>query len=171
MAKSLRVRQELETLKPRLDEVLGNANAVVKERFPEEKLEEACEKAQDVLDVLRHRTARYTAAYHVFQGIADASPDDDALFVKVQPGMQKAVEEADEIAARLDKKIKRNLESFAGKLKEEKVKEVERQRIELETRTADAQLQLQKQKQDAENERANAALALTKERERNTNAR
>ena len=164
MAKSLRVRQELETLKPRLDEGLANANAVVKERFPEDKLEEACEKAQDVLDVLRHRNARYAAAYHVFQGVADVSPEDDTIFQKAQPAMQKAVEEAEEIAVRLDKKIKRNLESFAQNLKEEKVQEVEKRRIDLETRNAEAQLQLQTQKQDAENERANAALALTKER-------
>ena len=94
MAKSSMVGQELGNVKSRLEEVLGNANAIVKERLPEDKLEEACDKAQDVVDVLRHRTSKYSDAYKVLQGIADASSEDDGLYQKQQPSMQKLLDEA-----------------------------------------------------------------------------
>ena len=73
MAKSLRVRQELDTLKPRLDEAIATAHGLRDERFPEDKLEEICDRAQDALEVLRDRIIRYSESFHVFQGIADVS--------------------------------------------------------------------------------------------------
>ena len=165
MSKSLRVRQELDTLKPRLEEAVTTARTLRDERFPEEKLEEVCDKAQDSLELLRHRIKRYSEAFHVFQGVADGSAEDEALYQKMQPGIQKLVEDAEEMGASLDRKIKRSLKMLSEKVQEQKVSEIEKQRMELEKLKATAEIELQKQKQEAVLNQADAANGLTKERD------
>ena len=67
MSKSVRVRQEFEVLKPRLEEILTRPAILFNTRFPNDNIEETCEDAQDRLDILRQRTKKYSNAFHEFQ--------------------------------------------------------------------------------------------------------
>ena len=51
MAKIVRVRQEIEVCKPRLEESLTQATTICNTRFPTDNVEETCDNAQDTLDI------------------------------------------------------------------------------------------------------------------------
>lgn len=85
MAKGSRVRQDLDSLKPTVDESITPANSLVTERFLGDKLDETCERAQDVDDVLKFRTHKDREALKQFQAIADTSPEEEALLAKLNP--------------------------------------------------------------------------------------
>ena len=84
MSKIGRVRQEIEFLKPRLEEILTRATTLFNTRFPTDNIEQTCDDAQDTLDILRHRTQKYSDAFHEFQALADTVAEHDVLFQKTQ---------------------------------------------------------------------------------------
>ena len=102
-----RVRQEIEFLKPRLEEIITGATTHCNTRVPNDNVEETCDNPQDTLDILRHRTQKYSEAFHEFQSLVDTVGEDDGLFQKTQAAMRKQLAESEELALRLDKKIKK----------------------------------------------------------------
>ena len=104
MAKIVRVRQEIEVFKPRLEEILTRATILCNTRFPTDNVEETCDNAHDTLDILRHRTQKFSDAFHEFQTLADTVGEDDGLFQKSQGAMRKQLVDAEELALRMDKK-------------------------------------------------------------------
>ena len=115
MSKSVRVRQEIEVLKPRLEEILTRATTLFNTRFPTDNIEETCEDAQDAVDILRHGTEKYSDAFHELQTLAYTVGEDDGLFQKTQGAMRKQFVDAEELALRLDKKIKKSLKESLEK--------------------------------------------------------
>ena len=105
MAKIVRVRQEIEVFKPRLEEILTRATTICNPRFPTDNVEETRDNAEDTLHILRHRTQKFSDAFREFQALADTVGEDDGLFQKSQGAMRKQLDDAEEQALRLDKKI------------------------------------------------------------------
>ena len=71
MSKIVRVRQEIEFLKPRLEEILTRSTTLFNTRFPSDNVEETCDQAQDTLDILRHRRQKDSDSFHEFETLAD----------------------------------------------------------------------------------------------------
>ena len=153
MAKIVRVRQEIEVCKPRLEEILTQATTICNTRFPTDNVEETCDNAQDTLDILRHRTQKFSDAFHEFQTLADTVGEDDGLFQKTQGAMRKQLLDAEELALRLDKKIKKYLKDSLEKQQKQNqalAGELERKQADMEAEKARTQLEMEKQRQQAQ---------------------
>ena len=153
MSKIVRVRQEIEVLKPRLEEILTRATTLFNTRFPTDNIEETCVDAQDTLDIVRHRTQKHSDAFHEFQALAHTVPPEDVLFQKTQGAMRKQLADAEELAMRLDKKIKKFLKDSLEKQQKHNqalAGELERKQADMEAEKARTQLEMEKQRQQAQ---------------------
>ena len=153
MSKIVRVRQEIEFLNPCLEEILTRAITHFNTRFPTDNIEETCDDAQDMFDILRHFTQKYSDAFHEFQALADTVAEDDVLFQKTQGAMGKQLTDAEELALRLDKKIKKYLKDSLEKQQKHNqalAGELERKQADMEVEKARTQLEMEKQGQQAQ---------------------
>ena len=98
MTKIIRVREDVEFLKPRQEEILARATALFNTRFPSDNIEETCDDAQCALDVLQHRTQKFSDAFREFQAMADTIAEDDGLFQRTQGAMLNLLLDAEEMA-------------------------------------------------------------------------
>ena len=145
MSKIVRVVQEIEFLKPRLEEILTRATTLFNTRFPTDDIEQTCDDAQDTLDILRHRTQKYSNAFREFQALADTIAEADGLFRKIQGAMRNLLLDAEELALRLDKKLVKYLKDYLEKRRKRDralPDELERKQAEMEAEKARAQLEM-----------------------------
>ena len=146
MSPIVRIRQEIELFEPRLEEILTRATALFDTRFPADNVEETCDDAQDTLDVLQHRTQKYSDVVREFQALADTG-EDDGLFQKTQRAMRNLLLDAEELALRLDRKIKKCLKDYLeGRRQGNQVLpgELERNRADVEAEKARTRLEMEK---------------------------
>ena len=96
-------------------------------RYPSENVE-TCDDGQERLDVLQHRTQKFSDAFREFQALADTMAENDGLFQRTQGAMLNLLLDAEEMALRLDRKIKKHLKDSLEKQVEKQFleKEIER---------------------------------------------
>ena len=105
------------------------------------------------LDILRHRTQKYSDAFHEFQALADTIAEDDSLFQKTQGAMRKQLLDAEELALRLDKKIKKHLKDSLEKQQKHNqtlAGDLDRKQADMDAKKARTQLEMEKQCQQAQ---------------------
>ena len=145
MSKIVRVVQEIEFLKPRLEEILTRATTLFDTRFPADDVEDIGDNAHDALDALQHRTQKYSDAFREFQALADTIAEADGLFRKTQGAMRNLLLDAEELALRLDKKLVKYLKDYLKKRRRRDQAlpdELERKQAEMEAEKARAQLEM-----------------------------
>ena len=148
MIRIVRVKDEIEFLKPRLEEILARATTLFNARFPSNNIEETCDNAQDTLDILQHRTQKYSDAFREFRALADTIAEDDGLFQWTQGAMLNLLLDAEEMALRLDRRIKRYLKDYLERQRKHDralADELERKRDDVEAEKAGTRLEMKRQ--------------------------
>ena len=152
-------------LKPRVEEAVARATTINKERFPVDRLEETCENALDTVELLRFRSQKFNDAHSRFRSIAETSEEDNTHYQKSKAVTERLIQDAEDIARQLDRKVRRNIKSFAERHEEEKTKmahDLALKQQEYETLKLDSHTQLEKQAQEAAQAKANSEIELQK---------
>ena len=137
--------QEIEFLKPRLEDILTRATTLFNTRFPADDVQETCDNTQDTLDVLGHRGQMYSDAFREFQALTDTIAEADGVFQKTQGAMRNRLLDEEELALRLDKKLMEYLKDCLEKRQkgdQALSRDLERKQAEMEAEKARTRLEM-----------------------------